>query len=536
MHFILGLLSAVALLAYSVSVTKNSVLRVCGASLGSILNRALNSRFKSVLTGLGTTMLVQSSTATSLLVSSFLSKGILSLGTALAIMLGADLGTAVMARLLTYDLSLLCPLLLTVGTACYLMGSDRPKLRNGGGIILGLGLILLALSLIVSATKPVLSSDLTALLLRSLTDQITFSVLLGVMLAVICYSSLAAVLLTSLLSTSGSIEPESALALVIGSNLGSCLLEIMGALRQGLAARRVMLGNTLFKCVISVVCLPLLPFIVRLQEQTLSLGEFVIWFHVGFNTLVCVAMLPLVEQCSKLLYILLPEQETLPDPNKPKHLDRNAYMDPDLALANATRELLSLGDFLQQMLGNLGSVVMVQGTHSTANRDLKTRIRNISAEVSDYLSGINCDSGAQRKRMRLCLLASVNLSECSQLVNQIDKRLDSINQNLPTAFSTEDRNEVLEISRGCARTLELALTAFFTNGKEQRQHYFAGRQEFLQQLNRFSDTHFSHKVLKPGPDFRFNMAMLEVMEHFRQLSVIFDPLFSKTAEYEKAES
>lgn len=523
MYFLLSLLSAVAVLAYAVSVTKSSVLRACGASLGNIVNCSLNSKLKALTVGLVTTMLLQSSTATSLLVSSFLKKGILSLGVALTIMLGADLGTAVMARILTYDLSILCPLLLTVGAAMHMMSEGRPKIAHIGGIILGLGLILLALSLIVKATEPVISSDLTAMLLKSLAGEITFSLLLGMLLAVLCYSSLAAVLLTSLLSASGFIEPQCAVSVVIGANMGSCGLEIMGALRQGLIAKRVMFGNTLFKLSITILCLPLLPMISLLQEKTIALSDFVIWFHVGFNFLVCLFMLPCVNLCSKVMMIMFPEVESPQDLDKPKHLDKNAYINPSLALGNATREILSVGDFLQTMLRNLNGDVMMNSVQDET--DWARRIKGLAQDINEYLSGITCDTGKQRQRMRQCLIASVGLGEGAKLIRAINKEVMRINSSSGNLFSQEDRKDLVQISKTCGITLELALNAFIYGGKKQNRSFYASRAEFQNLTDRYSALQLKRQS-EDKFDANFSTNMLKVVEHFRQLGAIFDSLFN----------
>ena len=523
MYFLLSLLSAVAVLAYAVSVTKSSVLRACGTSLGNIVNHSLNSRFKALTVGLITTMLLQSSTATSLLVSSFLKKGILSLGVALTIMLGADLGTAVMARILTYDLSILCPLLLTIGATMHTMSEERPKVAQIGGIVLGLGLILLALSLIVKATEPVISSELTSMLLKSLAGEITFSLLLGMLLAVLCYSSLAAVLLTSLLSASGFIEPQCAVSVVIGANLGSCFLEILGALRQGLIAKRVMFGNTIFKLTIALLCLPLLPLIALLQEKTLALSDFVIWFHVGFNFTVCLFMLPCVNLCSKLMLIVFPETESPQDPDKPKHLDKNAYINPSLALGNATREILSVGDFLQTMLRNLNGDIMMNNVQDET--DWSGRIKGLAQNINEYLSGIVCDTGKQRQRMRQCLIASVGLGEGAKLIKAINKEVMRINTNTSSMFSQEDRKALIEISKTCGITLELALNAFIYGGKKQNRSFYASRAEFQGLTDSYSSLQLKRQSSDKFDAF-FSTNMLKIVEHFRQLGTIFDSLFN----------
>ncbi|MCR5536781.1 MAG: Na/Pi symporter [Succinivibrio sp.] len=527
MVFLLNLFSAIALLAFGVALTKKSVLQTCGTSIGNVLRSVLNSKFKAILVGLFTTMLVQSSTATSLLVSSFLKKNLLSLGIALTIMLGADLGTAIMARVLTYDLSLLSPLLLCLGAFFYLGPSERDRLINLGGIMLGLGIILLALSLIVQTVESVKQADLTAMLLTSLTKEPTFALILGAALAVICYSSLAAVLLTSVLCGSGAIDPLGAVAVVIGSNIGSCILEIIGALKQGRSAIRVMVGNTLCKLTIAVIILLLLSLIdIKRLVEPFALSEFVIWFHVIFNAMVCLLLWPCVGLLSRLLYQLLPRPAVEQDPNQPKHLDKTAYIDPNLALSNAVREILSLGDFLQQMFGNLEHSIAYTPLQNPSTTEMRARIREISDKISDYLAGINFESAKQRKKMNKCLIASANVIECAYLINTLVKHFNRANSNFQVSFLPEMRTKLNQICTECASTARLAVNSFISSTKEERKKYLDRKNNCLKLISKFSTTYVS-KNLAPEGDLRFLMLLLEVLEQFRQLCGVFDKFLEK---------
>ncbi|WP_113745146.1 Na/Pi symporter [Anaerobiospirillum thomasii] len=139
--------------------------------------------------------LVQSSNATALLVSSFLSKGLISLSPALVIMLGADLGTALIARVLTLDTSIIQPVFLLTGSFFYLY-SKKTLSGRIGFILIGLGLILLSLSLIMEAARPVLENEATKTILQTVNGILPAAFIFGAVLAIICYSSLAAVILT----------------------------------------------------------------------------------------------------------------------------------------------------------------------------------------------------------------------------------------------------------------------------------------------------------------------------------------------------
>ena len=288
---LLNLISGVAMLSWGIYMTKSGMLRTFGDKINVFSSKSLTSRLcmlNSMFSGVAITALVQSSNATAMLVSSFLSKNLIALTPSLVIMLGANVGSALMARILTFDLSFLCPVLLSVGIFLFL-SRRQSKVGKAGRILIGLGIILLALEIIVSTTRPIAQSNTMQLILSSLSGEFTICIIFGALLAIICYSSLAAVILTASLCAAQSLDLLSALFLVIGANLGSCALEILGSLSQGTGAKRVMLGNFLFKATLALI------YIVLLQSSDfyrldMDESQEVIWFHVTFNLSVLALM------------------------------------------------------------------------------------------------------------------------------------------------------------------------------------------------------------------------------------------------------
>ncbi|MHA5573407.1 Na/Pi cotransporter family protein, partial [Pseudomonas aeruginosa] len=198
---LLDLLSAVALLVWGTHIVRTGILRVYGADLRRILSRSVEKRPLAFAAGIGVTALVQSSNATALLATSFVAQGLMALAPALAIMLGADVGTALMARVLTLDLSWLSPLLIFFGVIFFL-SRKQTRLGQLGRVFIGLGLIILALQLIVAAAEPMTQAKGVKVLFSSLTGDIMLDALTGALFAMISYSSLAAVLLTATLAAS----------------------------------------------------------------------------------------------------------------------------------------------------------------------------------------------------------------------------------------------------------------------------------------------------------------------------------------------
>ncbi|MDE2300408.1 MAG: Na/Pi cotransporter family protein, partial [Burkholderiales bacterium] len=279
MIHLLNLLAAISLLVWGTHIVRTGVLRVFGESLRGVLAGSFGNRASALLAGLGVTTVVQSSTATCLIVSSFVGKGLVTSAAALAVMLGADVGTAVMAVAFSFDLSWLSPLLIFVGVLLFISRQDTVAGRIGR-VLIGLGLITLALQLIVSATRPLTDSPAVRALLVALPDEVLLDVLVGAVLTVMSYSSLAIVLLTATLASSGMLPVPVALGLVLGANVGSGLLALVATGGAPPQVRRLPLGNLIFKAVGALGAMALLPQAQALMQQVApNVHQQVVLFH-----------------------------------------------------------------------------------------------------------------------------------------------------------------------------------------------------------------------------------------------------------------
>ena len=290
MTTLLNLIAAIALLVWGTHIVRTGVLRVYGAGLRQVLRRSMNGQPTAFLAGLGVTGLLQSSTATALLTSSFVAQGLLTTAAALAVMLGADVGTAVMVQVLSLNLRWLAPLAITVGVVVYL---SRRNERAGqiGRIILGFGVMILALQLISAATAPLAHGAGVKTLFAQISGDVLLDVVIGAIFSVLCYSSLAVVLLVATLAGSAVLPAHVAIPLVLGANLGSGILAMLTTWRSDAVTRRVPLGNFVFKAAGVTLALALLPFASPwLKQLEVNPRDLVVAFHLGFNVALALAL------------------------------------------------------------------------------------------------------------------------------------------------------------------------------------------------------------------------------------------------------
>ena len=324
--------------------------RAFGATLRRAIGLCARNRFTAFLGGIAITGLLQSSTATSLLVSSFAGRGLIPLSIAFAVMLGADIGTTVAAQVLSFDLGWASPLMIGAGVIAFL-SSEHDKTRHVGRVAIGLGLMLLSLKLLALATQPLRTAPAFMAALQGLQDEYVIAVAFAAVATWFVHSSLSVVLLIMSFAGSGLVEPRLALALVIGANIGGALAPYMAQSGAEVQARRVPLANLLTRAVVGAALLPFLgPIVNWLTMIDPSVIRLPVNFHTGFNVVASLVFLPLVDAVAWACRKLLPDRPVTDDPGRPRHLDPNVLDSPAEALGCALRETLNLGDKVADML------------------------------------------------------------------------------------------------------------------------------------------------------------------------------------------
>ena len=347
---ILNVLGSVTLLLWGVRMVRTGLTRAFGATLRRAIAACSRNRFTAFVGGLGLTGLLQSSTATALLLASFAGRGLISLPIALAVMLGANVGTTLTSQVLSFDLGWLSPLLIAAGVIAFMtIDSDKP--HHLGRVGIGLGLMLLSLKLLTAAIEPLRTSPAFIAALAGMQDEYVIAAILATVATWFIHSSLSAVLLIMSFAASGIISPALALAMVVGANVGGALAPYMDQSATDIDARRVPLANLISRLVIGIAFMPFLaPVAHWLSLLEPSAARVAVNFHSVFSVVAAVVFLPLIEPVAALCRRLLPTRPVADDPGKPRHLDPNVLDTPAEALGCALRETLALGDRVADML------------------------------------------------------------------------------------------------------------------------------------------------------------------------------------------
>ncbi|WP_318366622.1 Na/Pi cotransporter family protein [Enterobacter sp.] len=488
---LLHLLSAVALLVWGTHIVRTGVMRVFGARLRTVLSRSVEKKPLAFCAGIGVTALVQSSNATTMLVTSFVAQDLVALAPALVIVLGADVGTALMARILTFDLSWLSPLLIFIGVIFFL-GRKQTRAGQLGRVGIGLGLILLALELIVQAVTPITQASGVQVIFASLTGDLLLDALIGAVFAIITYSSLAAVLLTATLTAAGVIAFPVALCLVIGANLGSGLLAVLNNSAANAAARRVAMGSLLFKLVGSLAILPFIHILAEMMDRLpLKESELVIYFHVFYNLIRCLVMVPFAEPMAAFCKRIIRDEPELDARLKPRHLDTSALDTPALGLANAARETLRMGDAMELMLVNLKEVMHGEPRQEKELRKTADDINVLYTAIKLYLARMPKDELAEEESRRWAEIIemSLNLEQASDIVERMGSEIADKSLSARRAFSLAGINELDGLLDQLLSNLQLAMSVFFSGDVPSARRLRRNKHRFRILTRRYSHAH-----------------------------------------------
>lgn len=343
-------MGAVLLLLWATHFINRSFVKAFGAQLRTLIRNSTSNRVTSFMTGFGVTALLQSSTATTLMTASFIDKNMVGLRAAIAIVIGADLSTTIIAQILVFDLTWLSPALIAVGASLYLRKTLGMKMRSIGNALVALGLVLLSLSLIREISEPLKSSPILLDILHALSTDPTMAILFSGILTLLIHSSLATVLFYAALASHGIINLDLSVYLIIGANIGGALIPYVATYGSGDDKKRLMMTNIGMRLFVALISLPFLPWI---QEAIVYFTEDptrqVVFFHTGYNIVLACIFLPIVPFIATLASQHIKGTEHGKDPRDDSFLD-DAYLDrPSLALASAMRETLRMADLILDM-------------------------------------------------------------------------------------------------------------------------------------------------------------------------------------------
>jgi len=522
MKHLLNLLAAIALLVWGTQLVRTGVLRVFGANLRSLLARSMGNRFSAALSGIGVTALVQSSTATALMTSSFVGQGLISLPAALAVMRGADVGTALMAVLFSTDLSWLSPLFIFVGVVMYMARQDTTAGRVGR-VFIGLGLILLALRLVVETSEPLLASPVVRTLLGSVSSDLFAELLVGAVLAVISYSSLAIVLLIAAMAASHVVPIEVAFGLVLGANLGSGLLAILTTLKASVEVRQVTWGNMVFKVLGVALVAPLIGLWLRHAHPRLGdIATSVVLFHLAYNVVISMGFIGMTQWVASLMARLMPPADPASrNPLRPRHLDPSALATPSLAISCAAREALHQADLVEAMLAGMYTVIRTGDLKLSAElRQLDDSVDELYSAIKYYLTKISRSELDEREGRRWTDIIgfTINMEQIGDIIERVLIDIEDKKIKRGFRFSEAGMQEITELHGRLVDNLRLAMSVFLNGDVRDARRLLEEKVRFRDLERSYAAAHLARLSDRTVPSIETSSLHIDLLSDLKRIN------------------
>ncbi len=463
---LLHIIGGVCLLLFGLRLVRNGVTRAFGVELRRAISISTKNRVSAFFAGIGVTTLLQSSTATTMIIASFAGQGLIGATAGLAVVLGADVGTTIVAQVLTFDLSWLSSAMLIVGYFFYAGKNQSGPMRQVGRILVGLGLMMLALALIKGAAAPLKESETLPLILKPLSGDPLLAVIFGALLTWLFHSSLAIVLLLMSMVHTDLISVELAIIMVLGANIGNTIAPLLSALKDPPEAARIPCGNLIMRLIAVLVSLCFVSYLPEfLKEHKLTDSRTVVNFHMAFNIALAIIFLPLLDIVAKIVTIAIPKKEARDTISTPQYLDEKVLETPTVALTNAARESLRMADLLDQMFNQTWNafqkkdVALIERARAT-----DIAIDTLYKAIKNYLVRLSSEAmnTTEAKRHFQVLTFATNIEHVGDILDKSMLAMAEKKTKDGKNFSSQGLIELNNLFRLVLESMRLAQTVFIS--------------------------------------------------------------------------
>jgi phosphate:Na+ symporter len=476
---LMSLFGGILLLLYGIKLLNDGLQHAAGTKIRSLLRSLTSNRFEAVGGGAFITGLIQSSSATSVMLVGFVSAGLMSFRQTLAVILGADIGTTLTVQLFAFHIYDYAVLLIGIGLSLSFF-TKKMMFKNLGQGLLGFGFVFLSLKIMVGAMTPLSNNELFRQVFIALTGTPFIVIMLSAALTGLMQSSAATIGMALVLAESGLIPLHASIYIVLGANIGTCATALLASLRSPAEARRVAWAHVLFK-----VCgvLLFLPFVGLFQQLVLGtspdLARQIANVHTLFNVIMAMFFLPLIGVVERIITRLVPEQSK-DKTFSPLYLDDHVLGTPSLALGQATREALRESDIVREML--VDAVKVFQSDDQSLITNLKKKddfVDILDRQIRLYLTRLSSSAitESQSRRSVVVLELSRNLEIIGDIIDNNIMRLAVKRIDNGITFSQEGMNQIVAFHRRILENFDTAIAAFTSNDRELAERVFKNKED-----------------------------------------------------------
>ena len=504
---IIGLFGGLGMFLYGMEMMSDGMKMTAGNSMRAILKKLTSNRFIAVFVGAFITMIIQSSSATTVMLVSFVNSGLLNFVQALGVILGSNIGSTVTAQIVAFKVTDYALLLIAVGSIMTLF-SKKDSAKHIGFVILGFGLLFYGMKVMSDTMKPLRTDPTFNIILTSFENPF-LGIIAGAVFTALIQSSSATTGIVITLASSGSITLEAGIPLILGANIGTCITALLAGLKATRDAKRVAIGHVLFNVIgVLVFCFWIPVFADLVAQTTDNVPRQIANAHTIFNIVSTILFIPFAPFISRTIIRYFPDKEKLRNIEKPAilNLDEKVLSYPTAAINNAQAEISGVVGLTERVVGSLVPPFITDKDQSDVeNPELNLitglhqrleKIKYLNENISNYLIKISQqDLTSHQSREVFALVSATNY-------------LNSINDTVKVKF---------ENLIGKKESLD---EGFSDAGQEEILVYHAKLLKQIKRLNKYFakyDRAKATKIMKKGKKYK-DLEEKYRLEHFKRVS------------------
>ena len=451
-----GLFGGMGMFLYGMEMMSDGMKVTAGNSMRTILEKLTSNKYLAVLVGAFVTMVIQSSSATTVMLVSFVNSGLLAFSQALGVILGSNIGSTVTAQIVAFKVTDYALLLIAIGSLMSLF-SKKETLKNLGFVILGFGLLFYGMKVMSDTMKPLRSDPAFNSILTSFENPF-LGILAGAIFTALVQSSSATTGIVITLASGGSITLEAGIPLILGANIGTCVTALLAGLNASRDAKRVAVAHVTFNVIgVLLFCFWIPTFADIISQTSENIPRQIANAHTFFNILASIVFIPFTGLIAKTIINYFPDKEIDRNIEKPAvlHLDESLVNQPEAAINNAQAEIKGVVGLTERVVGTLvrpfvkgQNLVDIENNEQDLMSGMNQRIEKIgflNQKISEYLiTTSKSDLSSKQSKELFTLVSIVNyLGSMNNLIKVRFVSLVSKNEGINEEFSEADQQEIV---------------------------------------------------------------------------------------------
>ena len=477
-----GLFGGMGMFLYGMEMMSDGMKVTAGNSMRTILEKLTSNKYLAVLVGAFVTMVIQSSSATTVMLVSFVNSGLLAFSQALGVILGSNIGSTVTAQIVAFKVTDYALLLIATGSIMSLF-SKKETIKNLGLVVLGFGLLFYGMKVMSDTMKPLRSDPAFNSILTSFENPF-LGILAGAIFTALVQSSSATTGIVITLASGGSITLEAGIPLIFGANIGTCITALLAGLNASRDAKRVAVAHVTFNVIgVLLFCFWIPTFADIISQTSQNIPRQIANAHTIFNIIASVVFIPFTGFIAKTIIHYFPDKEVDRNIEKPAvlHLDDSLVSQPEAAINNAQAEIKGVVGLTERVVGTLvrpfikgQELIDIENTDQDLMSGMNQRIEKISflnQKISDYLiTASKSDLSSNQSKELFTLVSIVNyLSSMNDLIKVRFVSLVSKKEGINEDFSDTDQQEAIDYHKRLIKQVNRLDKFFIKFDKEKME-------------------------------------------------------------------